>query len=158
MRLNFITRAVLGSAILATPVAAQRDDPALLERARGIHQRVMALDTHVDISPANFTAERNYTQRLTTQVNLPKMEEGGLDAAFLIVYVGRATTSPGGIREGPRRRPREVRGHSRLASRSPGPDRPRVSAADARRIYASGKKVALIGTKTGIRSAPTSPT
>ena len=31
---------------------------------------------------------RNYTERLDSQVNLPKMQAGGLDAAFFIVYVG----------------------------------------------------------------------
>ena len=54
-----------------------QDDPALVARARGIHERVITLDTHDDINPANFTAECNYTMRLTTQVNLPKMKEGG---------------------------------------------------------------------------------
>ena len=46
------------------------------------------MDTHNDISPNNFTADCNYTMRLTTQVNLPKMIEGGLDVSFMIVYVG----------------------------------------------------------------------
>ena len=50
---------------------------------------VMTLDTHVDISPANFTTERNYTTRQSTQVDLPKMEKGGLDAVFFAVYVGQ---------------------------------------------------------------------
>ena len=58
-------------------------------KARAIHDRVMTLDTHVDISPANFTTERNYTARQSTQVDLPKMEQGGLDAVFFIVYVGQ---------------------------------------------------------------------
>src|SRR4029453_16136399 len=60
-------------------------------KAHAIHDRVIALDTHDDIDPANFTAERNYTQRLHTPVNLPKMVDGGLDAAFFIVYVGQTT-------------------------------------------------------------------
>ena len=64
-------------------------DDALVKKARAIHDKVIALDTHVDINPHDFTAERNYTQRLDTQVNLPKMVEGGLDAVFLIVYVGQ---------------------------------------------------------------------
>ena len=39
---------------------------------------------------ANFTAEQSYATRLdTTQVDLVKMEEGGLDAVFLVVYVGQ---------------------------------------------------------------------
>ena len=69
--------------------AAQQADDALVSKARAIHDRVIALDTHDDINPANFTAERNYTQRLDNQVNLPKMFEGGLDASFFIVYVGQ---------------------------------------------------------------------
>jgi membrane dipeptidase len=79
-----------GLLCVTTPMAAQRDDPGLVARARAIHERVLTLDTHVDINPANFTSERNYTQRLATQVDLPKMEEGGLDAVFLVVYVGQA--------------------------------------------------------------------
>src|ERR1700741_586424 len=76
------------TALLAAGSApnAQED---LIARGRAIHDRVIALDTHDDIDPRNFTAECNYTMRLTTQVNLPKMKEGGLDASFFIVYVGQ---------------------------------------------------------------------
>ena len=78
---------------VAKPAAAGADE-ALVKKARGIHDRVIALDTHDDIAPANFTAEKNYTQRLDTQVNLPKMIEGGLDASFFIVYVGQGELTP----------------------------------------------------------------
>ena len=81
----------------STPGAAQAPAEAdLVQRARAIHDRVIALDTHNDISPANFTAERNYTQDLPTQVNLPKMMKGGLDASFFIVYVGQGDLTPTG--------------------------------------------------------------
>ena len=75
--------------------------PRSSAKAKAIHERVITLDTHVDIDPRNFTAgPRDYAHALDTQVNLPKMEKGGLDAAFFIVYVGqgpqtpRATTRP----------------------------------------------------------------
>ena len=77
--------AAIAALASATPTA-QQDATA---RARAIHERVIALDTHNDIDPQNFTASCNYTMRLTTQVNLPKMKEGGLDASFFIVYVGQ---------------------------------------------------------------------
>src|SRR6185503_1659354 len=79
----------VGLAVLAassTLIHAQQD---LVARAGAIHQRVITLDTHNDIDPGNFTADCNYTMRLTTQVNLPKMKEGGLDVSFMIVYVGQ---------------------------------------------------------------------
>ena len=68
---------------------AQSNDAALIAKAKAIHGRVLKLDTHNDIDPANFTADCNYTMRLTTQVNLPKMVEGGMDVSFMIAFVGQ---------------------------------------------------------------------
>ena len=88
-----IVRCTLAGLVAAIPatMSAQAPDPdaALIARARAIHERVITLDTHNDIEPAHFTAGCNYTQRLTTQVNLPKMRDGGLDVSFMIVYVGQ---------------------------------------------------------------------
>ena len=82
--------AALGALVAPPVVHSQAPAQSDLEkRARAIHERVIALDTHNDINPSNFTAERNYTQDLQTQVNLPKMIKGGLDASFFIVYVGQ---------------------------------------------------------------------
>ena len=64
---------------------------SLEEKAQRIHDSVITIDTHDDINVQNFTDSINYTQRLETQINLPKMEEGGLDAVFLIVYTGQDT-------------------------------------------------------------------
>ena len=77
-------------------LAAQSDDPALIAKAKLIHGHVIKLDTHNDIEPANFTPECNYTMRLTTQVNIPKMVEGGMDVSFMIVYVGQGPLTPEG--------------------------------------------------------------
>jgi|GEM_PF-3745405 len=63
-------------------------EEAMTARAREIHDRVITLDTHIDISTSNFTAERNYTMDLPTQATLPKMESGGLDVA------GSSSTPP----------------------------------------------------------------
>ena len=72
---------------------AQLPEGELVKMAKGIHERVIVLDTHSDIAPRNFTSERNYSQRLDTQVNLPKMFEGGLDAVFFSVFVGQTRES-----------------------------------------------------------------
>src|SRR5919112_5886123 len=86
-------------AVAGTAVLVAQDD-ALTTKARGIHERVMTLDTHNDISPANFTAECNYTQDLGNQVNLPKMFKGGLDASFFVVYVGQDSSERAFTKEG----------------------------------------------------------
>ena len=147
--LRFLAVAALWLA--PVPAGAQTDDSALVARARAIHQRVLTLDTHVDINPANFTPERNYTERLATQVNLPKMEEGGLDAAFFIVYVGqRNDFTPEGYDRAHQAALEKFAAIHRLTSEL-APDRIGLArtAAEARRIYAGGKKVALIGIENG---------
>src|SRR5215204_204270 len=87
------------AAVLAPGVksGAQAPDASLVAKAKGIHERVITLDTHVDIDPRNFVAgPRDYAHALDTQVNLPKMEKGGLDAAFFIVYVGQGPQTAAG--------------------------------------------------------------
>ena len=56
-------------------------EDALIKRARAIHEKIITLDTHVDFSPGDLAGERNYMQRLETQFNLPKMNDGGLNSA-----------------------------------------------------------------------------
>jgi membrane dipeptidase len=75
---------------------AQPNDTALIAKAKGIHDRVIKLDTHNDIEPSNFTADCNYKMRLSTQVNLPKMVEGDMDVSFMIAYVGQGPLTPEG--------------------------------------------------------------
>ena len=132
-------------------------EEALMKRARDIHKRVLTIDTHVDFSPANFTAERNYAQRLDTQLNLPKMVEGGLDAVFFSVFVGqtREAQNPDAFKaSGYERAYKAAIEKFDAIHRLTGqiaPDQIELahSAADVRRIHAAGKKVALIGVENG---------
>ena len=50
---------------------------------------IITIDTHDDINVANFTDSLNYTMNTETQVNLPKMIEGGLDVAWFVVYTAQ---------------------------------------------------------------------
>ena len=132
-------------------------EETLVKKAREIHARVLTLDTHVDISPANFTAERNYTQRLDTQVNLPKMVEGGLDAVFFSVFVGQtreaqnpdAFKAPGYERAYQAAIAKFDAIHRLTEQIAPDQIELAVTSADVRRIHARGKKVALIGVENG---------
>jgi membrane dipeptidase len=121
-------------------------DPALVARARAIHDRVIALDTHNDIDPANFTRQKNYTERLDTQVNIPKMVEGGLDASFFIVYVGQGALTPAGYDDAYKQAVAKFDAVKHLTSEiAPDKIELALTAADVPRIAKSGKKVALIG-------------
>ncbi len=120
-------------------------DAELIEQARGIHERVITLDTHDDISVSNFTEERNYTMDLPTQVNLPKMEAGGLDVAWFVVYVGQGPLTEEGYAQATKDALAKFEAIHWLAEEK-APDRIEIAytSDDVRRIVASGKKVAMI--------------
>ena len=134
----------------AGQVPATADDPALIARARAIHDRVITLDTHNDIEPATFTTACNYTMRLTTQVNLPKMVEGGLDVSFMIAYVGQGPLTPEGYDAAYREASAKFDAVHRLTEQI-APDKIGLALTpdDVRRIAASGRKVAVIGVENG---------
>lgn len=67
------------------------------EKVKRVHAEVITIDTHCDINVSNFTEETNYTQRLNTQVDIPKMKEGGLDVAWFIVYTGQGELNEEGF-------------------------------------------------------------
>ena len=128
------------------PSAQAGADSALVAKAKGIHERVITLDTHDDINPDNFTRQQNYTQRLETQVNLPKMVEGGLDASFFIVYVGQGPLTPEGYDGAYKQAVAKFDAVHHLTKEiAPGQIELALTAADVNRIAKSGKKVALIG-------------
>jgi membrane dipeptidase len=138
---------LLAIGLAPVPVPAQSTaDAALVQKARGIHDRVITLDTHADINPENFTRQKNYTQRLETQVNLPKMVDGGLDAAFFIVYVGQGPLTPEGYDGAYKQAAAKFDAvHHLTREIAPGQIELALTAADVPRIAKSGKKVALIG-------------
>src|SRR5688572_19495397 len=150
--------AVLVAAVVAVAAAATpRAQQDVVARARAIHDRVIALDTHNDINPQNFTAECNYTMRLTTQVNLPKMKEGDLDVSFFIVYVGQQdprnvadALQPAGFDRAYRAAVEKFDAVHRLTEQiAPKEIELALTAADVTRIARSGKKVAVIGIENG---------
>ncbi|HEY7217688.1 MAG TPA: dipeptidase [Candidatus Binatia bacterium] len=132
-------------------------EDTLIQRARAIHERVLKLDTHIDFEPANLTGERNYTQRLDTQFNLPNMIDGGLDALFFSIYVGqtREAQNPQALTSAGYERAYKLAVEKFDAvqrfTREIAPDKIELAltAADVRRIHAKGKKVALIGVENG---------
>jgi len=138
---------LLAVGLAPSPAPAQATaDAALIQKARAIHDRVIALDTHNDIEPANFTRQKNYTQRLDTQVNIPKMKEGGLDASFFIVYVGQGPLTPEGYDSAYKQAVAKFDAVHHLTKEiAPEQIELALTAADVTRIAKSGKKVALIG-------------
>lgn len=150
MRVATIVAATSLSGCAAAPALTHAQQ---LERAREIHDRVITMDTHVDISPNNFMAgQANYVTGLeNTQVDLPKMERGGLDAVWFSIYQGqRDDFTAEGYASAYETAMSKVEAIRRLTSEL-APDRIglAMTAADVRRIASEGRLVALMGMENG---------
>ncbi len=125
-------------------------DPEVYAKAEKIHENVITLDTHVDINVSNFTEEKNYTMNLDTQVDLPKLEEGGLDVVFLIVYTGQGELTQEGFDAAYENADAKFKAIHRLTKEiAPDQIELALTSDDVRRIHAEGKKVAMIGVENG---------
>ena len=136
--------------LTVTSTPAQSGDAALIAKAKQIHSRVLKLDTHNDIEPSNFTADCNYTMRLATQVNLPKMVEGGMDVSFMIVYVGQGPLTPEGYDNAYRQAIAKFDAIHRLTEKiAPDSVGLALSPADVRALHKQNKRIAVIGVENG---------
>ena len=144
MRVIFLL--FLFTCIISCAEKSQPSENELLEKAKNIHENVITLDTHNDIDVRNFTDSVNYTQRLETQVNLPKMEEGGLDVSWLIVYTAQDSLNETGYAKANDNAMAKFHAIHRLCDTiAPDQIELALNSSDVRRIHASGKKVAMIG-------------
>lgn len=122
------------------------EEESIEQTATRIHESVITIDTHDDINVKNFTDSINYTQRLETQVNLPKMMEGGLDVAWLIVYTGQGDLNAEGFEKAEENAMSKFDAIHRLCKElAPEQIELALTSNDVRRIAKSGKKVAMIG-------------
>src|SRR5476651_845916 len=70
--------------------------------SRALHQRLICLDTHLD-APMNFARPgwdimaRHGGTVDTTQLDYPRMVEGGLDGGFFAIYTPQGPETPEGF-------------------------------------------------------------
>jgi membrane dipeptidase len=150
-RLTTLLAAATLAACSSAPAAETEQD--LVARARAIHDRVVTMDTHVDINADHFLPEgENYVTGVErTQVDLPSMEEGGLDAVWFSIYQGQQQDfTPEGYARAHGIAMAKIEAIHRLTSEL-APDRIglALTAEDVRRISAEGRKVALMGMENG---------
>ena len=128
----------------------KNDNNNLIEKAKTIHDNIITLDTHCDIDVKNFTDSINYSQNLNTQCNIPKMESGGLDVAWFVVYTGQGDLTKKGYKIAYDNAVSKFEAIHNLVNFY-APDRIglALTSDDVRKIHIIGKKVAMIGVENG---------
>jgi membrane dipeptidase len=136
--------ALLGSAALFVTVAHAADAP-VSKQDSALHEKVLTLDTHLD-TPEHFARkgwsmmDRHAVTEDGTQVDLPRMDAGGLDGGFFVIYTEQgALTAEGyrGARDFALERATEIR---EMVAAHPDKFELAYTADDAERINKAGKK------------------
>ncbi len=126
------------------------DNNKLFEKANKIHNNVITLDTHCDINIKNFTDSINYSQNLKTQCNIPKMELGGLDVAWFIVFTGQGDLSEQGYKKAYDNAISKFNAiHDLVDTYASEKIELALSSEDVRKIHQKGKRIAMIGVENG---------
>ncbi len=122
----------------------------LYRRTRQFHHAHISLDSHCD-TPMLFDEEYDFGQRSAKAlVDLPKMEDGRLDAAFLVAYLPQKERDEAGNARAIRFAEEKLASIVETIGRC---DRSRItmaySPADIRRNKAAGRKSVLLGIENG---------
>ena len=68
-------------------------------RIAQVHEQTLTLDTHIDI-PLNYITEIDPSGATDLQVDLPKLQAGGLDSGFWIIYTPQGDLTEDGYAQG----------------------------------------------------------
>ena len=142
--------ALIGATALAGCSSLPSAPAGVSAEAWAIHNRILTLDTHL-YTPAFFDTVRGYdimerhdVDRDGTQVDYPRMVEGGLDGGFWVIYMAQGPLTLEGYREiRDTALIRAVSIHKMVAAH---PDKFELAliSSDAARIHAAGKKIVYI--------------
>jgi membrane dipeptidase len=91
--------AILGI-LLPAVMLLHAQDTGSSERAKRVHARAIVIDTHIDV-PATHARKPDYdvgVRHSEDHVDLPRMREGGLDAAFFSIYMPATVTGPEAVK------------------------------------------------------------
>ena len=121
--------------LLAGSAVAQTDDTRLLDRARQIHKKIIAFDSHTDIT---FDFEGGAVDG-KSQLDLPKASRGGLKGAAIAVFVQQGPRTPEGFAKARADAEKKYELIKAIAAQNPEKAAIAYSAEDVRRIAASGR-------------------
>lgn len=130
--------------------AADKPAPSAVSKAdKALHDKFLTLDTHLD-TPAHFgrpgwdIADHHEVEHDFSQVDLPRMNQGGLDGGFFVVYIGQGELTEKGYtyaRDYALHRTIEIR---EMLAANPDTFEMALTSDDARRIAKAGKKFAFV--------------
>ncbi|AQG78019.1 dipeptidase [Spirosoma montaniterrae] len=128
--------------------------PLLLLPPKTVHQRMLTLDTHADApimmqKPGFDVGQRHDTRRDMSQIDFPRMKDGGMDAMFFAVYTAQGPRTPEGHAEAKRNALHQFELIHDALKKYPKLAELATTPADAYRLEKAGKRAIFIGMENG---------
>ena len=133
---------LLLSTILAMTACAPQTD--LSPTQPPLHERILTLDTHIDI-PLTYMTEIDPSGTTELQVDLPKLAEGHLDSGFWIIYTPQGELTADGYAAGLEIANTRATAIRALTQTHADDFEIALTAADVRRVVAANKHAVLVG-------------
>jgi membrane dipeptidase len=120
---------------------------AVTKKARELHERILTLDTHLDTTAKLDDPNWSILDRHTvedSQVDYPRMVEGGLDGGFWVIYTSAAGRSQDAYRVARDHGLNRLINIHKMIAANPDKFELALTSDDARRIAKAGKRPAFI--------------
>ncbi len=150
LKLALLGAVSLGACSTVSPAPTAQNKSGVSADVYAIHQRFMTLDTHLD-TPAFLDTVRGYdimerhdVERDGTQVDYPRMIDGGLDGGFWAIYMGQGPLTPQGYQQVRDKALIRATSIHKMVAANPGVFEIALTSLDASRIFASGKKIVYL--------------
>jgi len=154
-RFTVIFSVLFACGIWFSSCRVKKEEEALKLRADEMHHRVLTVDTHID-TPEHMLREEwkigerhERGQRESGKIDLPRMAEGGLDAAFFAVYVGQDERTVEGYARAKDEAMSLLAAIHKMAEDYPSLVEIATTPEDAYRLEKEGKRAAFIGMENG---------
>lgn len=118
-------------------------------KAREMHKRFLSVDTHTDTPFWFKKAGFSIADREVNMVNLPKMEEGGLDGVFLAAFIWQGKRDATSLQAAVDKTAALIEGIHQQAELNKDLCGIAVNNADFTRLKAAGKRTFFIGIENG---------
>ncbi|MEZ5936822.1 MAG: dipeptidase [Hyphomonadaceae bacterium] len=135
---------------IATPITTTTTETNAAVRAPTLHDSLFTLDTHLD-TPASFVTARGFdilkrhdVERDGSQVDVPRMDEGGLDGGFWVIFTPQGALSTEAYRQVRDTALLRALAIHEMVARSPDVFALVTTPDEAREAHAEGKKIVFI--------------
>jgi membrane dipeptidase len=126
----------------------------IIEKASEIHRSILTLDSHTD-TPLQLGREgfdisqRNNPHKRGGKLDFPRMEEGGLDAAFFAVFLGQGQRNPEAYQNAMERADRIFEMVHTMLEENDAQAELALTSDDAYRLKDAGKRAIYLGLENG---------